>query len=404
MAKYIVQHRRGTAEQWASKDNIIPMEGELVIEIDDQNSLHKLKIGDGMHTYAELAYLMAGDEIVSQVLAEAKPRIITVTLDVDKWVKVTSETDSSLEYYEQVITLENITSQSRLDLQPDLEMIAQFQKLGIVFVTKNINRIISVRSLGNKPTETYEMQATIVETDVVAECDGVLGIPIGVPSSASVSLEETNARVAELESQMAELLYVPIAINTFSHNQGTMERGQVITDVILSWSINKTPTTLKLDDKDLDPTSTKHSISGLNITWDNNKTWKLTVTDEKNNPISKQTSAFVFYRGVYYGALDKNPLVDDDFVIDSSTILSLKKELRSNRTTTFPVNTNGTQWPVFAIPTAYGEPKSFNIGGLDYAWDKVCTFDFTNEHNYTESYDVWMHTRSLNGNLTIKVS
>ena len=28
--------------------------------------LHKLKIGDGVHTYAELAYLQAGDEIVTQ--------------------------------------------------------------------------------------------------------------------------------------------------------------------------------------------------------------------------------------------------------------------------------------------------------------------------------------------------
>ena len=68
MAKYIVQHRRGTAAQWASKDTIIPMEGELVIEIDEESSLHKLKIGDGIHTYSELAYLQAGDEIVTQVL------------------------------------------------------------------------------------------------------------------------------------------------------------------------------------------------------------------------------------------------------------------------------------------------------------------------------------------------
>ena len=47
MAKYIVQHRRGTASQWSSKGTMIPMEGELVIEIDEANSLHKLKIGDG---------------------------------------------------------------------------------------------------------------------------------------------------------------------------------------------------------------------------------------------------------------------------------------------------------------------------------------------------------------------
>ena len=86
MAKYIVQHRRGSAEQWAEQNTIIPKEGEIVIEIDEVNSLHKLKIGDGIHTYSELAYLKAGDEIVTQVLAEAKPRIVTVELTLN-WMK-----------------------------------------------------------------------------------------------------------------------------------------------------------------------------------------------------------------------------------------------------------------------------------------------------------------------------
>ena len=85
MAKYIVQHRRGTSAQWASKDTIIPMEGELVIEIDEESSLHKLKIGDGIHTYSELAYLQAGDEIITQVLNQTLPRVVNIQLDVNEW-------------------------------------------------------------------------------------------------------------------------------------------------------------------------------------------------------------------------------------------------------------------------------------------------------------------------------
>ena len=46
MAKYIAQHRRGTTKQWYEAQDIIPLEGEIVIEIDDKNFLHKLKIGD----------------------------------------------------------------------------------------------------------------------------------------------------------------------------------------------------------------------------------------------------------------------------------------------------------------------------------------------------------------------
>jgi hypothetical protein len=74
MSRLIVQHRRGTTDEWNSNGNIVPLEGELVIEIDETNHLHKLKIGDGIHSYKDLAYLQAGDEIVSQIM----PRIVTI--------------------------------------------------------------------------------------------------------------------------------------------------------------------------------------------------------------------------------------------------------------------------------------------------------------------------------------
>lgn len=175
--KYLVQHRRGTAAQWAEQDTLIPREGEIVIEIDEVNSLHKLKIGDGVHTYAELAYLKAGDEIVTQVLAEAKPRVITVELS-GSWAQ-----DSDDKYY-QTLALEGITARSRLDLQPDANMLAEFKQLGLVFVTENNSGVITVYSVGNMPQKAYTMQATIVET----ECNGqnaVVGIPVGASAAQS---------------------------------------------------------------------------------------------------------------------------------------------------------------------------------------------------------------------------
>lgn len=174
MAKYLVQHRRGTAADWAAKDTLIPREGEIVIEIDEVNSLHKLKIGDGVHTYAELAYLQAGDEIVTQVLAKAMPRVVTVEL-TSNWSQVSDGK------YGQVIELDNITKYSRLDLQPNADMLAEFKQLGLVFVTENNGGVITVYSVGDMPSTTYTMQATIVET----ECDGdgecIIGIPVGAP-------------------------------------------------------------------------------------------------------------------------------------------------------------------------------------------------------------------------------
>ena len=45
MARYAIQHRRGTLAQWIDK-GLIPLAGELVVENDEINNLHKLKIGD----------------------------------------------------------------------------------------------------------------------------------------------------------------------------------------------------------------------------------------------------------------------------------------------------------------------------------------------------------------------
>lgn len=172
MAKYITCHRRGSATQWAEKNTIIPLEGEIVIEIDEINSLHKLKIGDGIHTYAELAYLQAGDEIVTQVLAEAKPRIVTIELTTN-WTQVSNEK------YSQEIELENITKNSRLDLQPNADILAEFKQLGLAFVTENNGGIITVYSVGNMPLKSYTIQSTIVEMECNNQ-DTVVGIPIGV--------------------------------------------------------------------------------------------------------------------------------------------------------------------------------------------------------------------------------
>lgn len=132
--KYRTQHLRGTSSEWSDHgDKIVPLEGEIVIELDKDNHLHKLKIGDGETSYSDLAYLMAGDEIVSQVL----PRIVTVQLNVGDW----KEPNSNISGYYQTKTFDNITPTSRLDLQPSLEQIDDFQRLGIIFTTENRNTL-----------------------------------------------------------------------------------------------------------------------------------------------------------------------------------------------------------------------------------------------------------------------
>lgn len=60
-AKFIVQHRRGTAEQW-EKSGIIPYDGEIVIE-ECSDGTFKTKIGDGSNVFAALPYQNLDHEI-----------------------------------------------------------------------------------------------------------------------------------------------------------------------------------------------------------------------------------------------------------------------------------------------------------------------------------------------------
>jgi hypothetical protein len=226
MARYLIQHRRGNKTQW-EESNIIPLAGELVIEIDEENNLHKLKIGDGKHTYSELAYLEAGGDVVTQdiiteVLSKALPRTITVTLSVDKWKRVTDESDAWLGYYSQVVDIDteayNITNYSRLDLQPSADMLAEFQNLDLVFMTENKKCTITVYSIGDMPLKTYTMQATIVETEVVVEDkEEVIGMTVGTPTPKDVVKYTPQELTEEQKAQVRVNIGVGTGANDYVH-------------------------------------------------------------------------------------------------------------------------------------------------------------------------------------------
>lgn len=166
MAKYIVQLRRGTAEEWATigKD-IVPLEGELVLELDKSGSnLHRLKIGDGVTLYSQLPYISVDSFIL--------PKPISVTLYADQWVQVTNaDGDVVADTYYQMVTVDNatITVNSKVDLQPSPEQLVDFYDLGIVFTTANNDGIITTYVVGELPTKDYTIQATVTEVIIAEE-------------------------------------------------------------------------------------------------------------------------------------------------------------------------------------------------------------------------------------------
>ena len=163
MAKYIFQLRRGwkitdldgniTRDDWAdyeaTENHIKPLEGELVLEYD--NNIPRLKIGDGINEFSALPYMSVDSFVL--------PKPTSVTLYADKW------TQAADNRYFQVVTVQNatITPNSKVDLQPNAEQLSIFYEKDLAFVTENEDGIVSVYCIGQVPQNSYTIQATVTE-------------------------------------------------------------------------------------------------------------------------------------------------------------------------------------------------------------------------------------------------
>ena len=103
-----------------------------------------------------------------EAIAEAKrvaenllvPAIIgEVTLLASAWEGENSP-------YSQVVTIEGVTENSQVDLTPSIEQLAIFHHKDLAFVTENVDGVVTVYALGDKPTNDHTIQVTITEVSV----------------------------------------------------------------------------------------------------------------------------------------------------------------------------------------------------------------------------------------------
>ena len=161
MAKFIVQLRRGTKEEWKDyeqnkPEESMPRAGELVVEYD--NGIPRLKIGDGNTPYSKLPYMSVDSFIV--------PTPATITLYGSAW----TPGEGIERRYTQDITDQlagMITPNSKIDLQPTPEQLHAFQSKDVTFTTVNEGGKVRVCAIGERPANDYSgIQVTI--TEVVA--------------------------------------------------------------------------------------------------------------------------------------------------------------------------------------------------------------------------------------------
>lgn len=214
-------------------------------------------------------------------------------------------------------------------------------------------------------------------------------------SGISAVEDACDERYEKLEEAVADLQYEEVSVVSISNSVDTVEKGTTVAAVTILWTLNKEPVSQSVDGEEVEASARSVTLEGLSLTDD--KTWTLKAVDEREAEATATTSV-KFLNGIYYGALEYGA------AMDSAAILGLTRKLQSTKTVTFTVPPGEGKRPAYALPSnGYGTP-TFKIGGFEYEWEKVSTFQFTNASGYTESYDVWMHGQDVSGTITVNVS
>ena len=184
-------------------------------------------------------------------------------------------------------------------------------------------------------------------------------------------------------------LYQKPSVITFNNNcdnkgansSNIFEKGTVVNKVVLTWILNKTAKTVTVDNDDVTGTNSK---TYDNLSLSNNKTYTLKFTDVRNASASATTSIY-FRNKIYLGTSSMTENFDSDFIIS----LSNKTFATSNSAFgTKTISAGDTEYIYYASPSSFGTPSWTDGAGI-YTFDKMKSFDFTNESGYVENYTVW---------------
>lgn len=267
----------------------------------------------------------------------------------------------------------------------------------IYIVAQNIDAVKKVaENIDNLPNPGEPGDVDLSNYYTKEETDNKIAKAIeSIPSGGSNNAYDIIYGESNVGAILDDLLYVAIAITSFTSNVGNQEKGSVVNNVTLSWNYNKLPETLTLNNESLDVSSKSKSLTNQNIT--SNKTWTLKATDSRG-AVSQKNVSISFLNGVYYGIGS----ITESSGITNEFIQGLTKVLASSRNRTFSVNAGTGQYIYYAIPVVMGKP-TFYVGGFEGGFDLLHTFLYTNSKGYSENYYVYKSTNSSLGSTSVEV-
>ena len=95
-------------------------------------------------------------EYVDAKVAPLLPRATTVSLSADAWVATNN-------FWSQVVTINGVTPNSKIDLQPSIEQLITLQEEEVSLVASNNDGVVTVYAFNYKPSVDFDMQTLIVE-------------------------------------------------------------------------------------------------------------------------------------------------------------------------------------------------------------------------------------------------
>lgn len=209
-----------------------------------------------------------------------------------------------------------------------------------------------------------------------------------------LSTDDVDYRGSVLTDILDGLLYLALEITSFVATPQQYEKGQVLVTVFLNWVFNKNVESQAITGTNVVPPVLLDSDRNANVTLNNISTdTVITLTaddiDADSNPPQTATLTLQFLNKIYYGKAIYPGAINSAFLI------SLTKELKSDRIKSFVVSTGVNEYIWFCIPTAYNA-ASFISNGFSGGFQLEATISHTNESGHTEDYYVY---RSVNTNL-----
>ena len=100
------------------------------------------------------------EDRVSTLEQYQSPKFInSIELVAENWVGNESP-------YSQVVEINGVTQNSKVDLQPNTEQLSIFYEKDLSFVAANEGGVVTVFCIGQKPMNDYTMQVTVTEVIV----------------------------------------------------------------------------------------------------------------------------------------------------------------------------------------------------------------------------------------------